>query len=216
MESRFAAADSWLAERGLTRGDVQPLLVQPAEWLDRAQQELVYGYRHQFPEVASGEGLQKVVDSGQADFRLAGGDEEYSPDRTGGSVSVARDTEALNTPERLYEGLALEYPNSPFSQDEPVIAMRFTTEDGVTVHIPDGPLSERAGHGPSYDPEYGYPFTGTGFTASDRYTVPEYFLPGGTVMNPGAEMYRISVDGTEELIAVLGDRQDWIRVKPDG
>ncbi|WP_193043933.1 toxin glutamine deamidase domain-containing protein [Mycolicibacterium baixiangningiae] len=216
MESRFAAADAWLEERGLTRGDVQPLLVQPAEWLDRAQQELVYGFRHQFPDVASGEGLQKIVDSGQADFRLAGGDDEYSPDRTGGSVSTARDTEALNTPERLYEGLALEYPNSPFRPDEPAIAMRFTTEDGVTVHVPDGPLSERAGHGPSYDPEYGYPFTGTGFTASDRFTVPEYFLPGGTRMNPGAEMYRISVDGTEELIAVLGHRQDWIRVKPDG
>jgi hypothetical protein len=35
-------------------------------------------------------------------------------------------------------------------------------------------------------------------------------------MNPGAEMYRIATDGSEELIAVLGPNQEWIGVVSDG
>jgi hypothetical protein len=216
QESRFAAADAWLAEQGLTRADVQPLLVQPADWLNGAQRELVYGFRHQFPDVASGEGLQKVIDTRQGEGRLDDGPKRFPPDATGGSVSVARDTYALNTPERVYDGLALEYDGTPFSPEEPLIAMRFTVDDGVPVHLPDQQLSQLTGHGASHDPGYGYPFTGTGFTASDHFTVAEYFLDGGTQMNPGAEMYRINTDGSEELIAVLDAGGDWIGVRPDG
>lgn len=216
QDSRFAAADAWLAEQGLTRADVQPLLVQPADWLNGAQRELVYGFRHQFPDVASGEGLQKIIDTGQAEGRLDDGPKRFPPDETGGSVSVARDTYALNTPERVYDGLALEYDGTPFSPQEPVIAMRFTVDDGVPVHLPDQQLSQLTGHGDSFDPGYGYPFTGTGFTASDHFSVAEYFLDRGTQMNPGAEMYRINIDGSEELIAVLDAGGDWIGVKPDG
>jgi hypothetical protein len=216
LESRFAAADAWLAERGLTRADIQPLLVQPADWLNGAQRDLVYDFRHQFPEVESGEGLQKVIDTGQAEGRLSDGPKRYPPDETGGSVSVARDTRGLDTPKRIYDGLALEYDGTPFTSDKPVIAMRFTVDDDVPVHLPDTQLSERAGHGPSFDPGYGYPFTGTGFTASDRFTVPEYYLPAETRMNPGAEMYRINPDGGEELIAVLNPDREWIRIKSNG
>ncbi|MHA3023183.1 toxin glutamine deamidase domain-containing protein [Mycobacterium sp. BMJ-28] len=215
-DSRFAAADSWLAERGHTRADIQPLLVQPADWLNAAQRELVYDFRHQFPDVDSGEGLQKVIDSVQADSRLADGPKRYPPDVTGGSVSVARDTRGLDTPDRVYDGLALEYEATPFHPDEPVMAMRFTVDDSVPIHLPDEQLSQLTGHGPSFDPGYPYPFTGTGFTASDRFTVPEYFLPAGTRMNPGAEMYKIHPDGTEELVAVLSQDQEWIGVVPNG
>ncbi|TLH81907.1 hypothetical protein C1S82_03045 [Mycolicibacterium cosmeticum] len=216
QDSRFAAADAWLAERGLSRADIQPLLVQPADWLNSAQRELVYSFRHQFSEVGSGEALQKVIDSRQADSRLDDGPKRYPPDATGGSVSVARDTHELNTPDRIYDGLALEYEDTPFHPQKPVVAMRFTVDDGVPIHLPDEQLSQLTGNGPSFDPGYPYPFTGTGFTASERFTVPEYFLPAGTTMNPGAEMYRIATDGSEELIAVLGPNQEWIGVVSDG
>lgn len=215
QQSRFDAADAWLAEQGLARSDVQRLLVQPADWLNSAQRELVYGFRHEFPDVADGEALQKIVDTRQAEFRLAGGSDAYPPDATGGSVSVAGDTRDLQTPQSVYDGLALEYPNTTFSPHEPLVAMRFTREDGTPAYVPDGQLSERTGHGPSFDPGYDYPFTGTGFTASDHHTVPEYFLPGGTGMNPGAEMYRVNTDGSETLLAVLGDQGEWIRVRPN-
>mgnify|MGYP000603124792 FL=1 len=213
LPSRFDAADAWLADRGLTRADVQPLLVQPADWLNGAQRELIYGFRHEFPDVANGEALQKVTDVRQADGRLAGGTEDRPASATGGSVSVARDTRDLTTPEHIYDGLALEYPDTPFAPDKPAIAMRFTVADGVPVHLPDQQLSRLAGHGDSFDPGYGYPFTGTGFTASDHFTVPEYFLAGGTRMNPGAEMYRIDPDGTESLLAVLDPGGRWVKVK---
>lgn len=216
QESRFAAADAWLAERELTRADVQPLLVQPADWLNGAQRELVYGFRHQFPDVASGETLQKIIDTRQAEGRLDDGPKRFPPDETGGSVSVARDTYALNTPERVYDGLALEYEGTPFSPEDPAIAMRFTVDDGVPIHIPDEQLSQLTGHGDSREPGYSYPFTGTGFTASDHFVVAEYFLDSGTQMNPGAEMYRINTDGSEELIAVLDTGGQWIGVRPDG
>ncbi|MEN4475850.1 toxin glutamine deamidase domain-containing protein [Mycolicibacterium cosmeticum] len=216
QDSRFAAADAWLAERGLRRADIQPLLVQPADWLNSAQRELVYSFRHQFSEVGSGEALQKVIDSRQADSRLDDGPKRYPPDATGGSVSVARDTHELNTPDRIYDGLALEYEDTPFHPQKPVVAMRFTVDDGVPIHLPDEQLSQLTGYGPSFDPGYPYPFTGTGFTASESFTVPEYFLPAGTTMNPGAEMYRIATDGSEELIAVLGPNQEWIGVVSDG
>jgi hypothetical protein len=216
MESRFDAADAWLAERGLSRADVQPLLVQPADWLNATQRELVYEFRHQFPEVASGEPLQKVIPTWQAESRLAEGEKQYAPDQTGGSVSVARDTLQLNSPERIYDGLALEYDATPFAPDQPVVAMRFTVEGDVSVHLPDHQLSNLTGHGDSYNPGYEYPFTGTGFTASDHFTVPEYFLGGGTEMNDGAEMYRINPDGSQELLAVLKPDGEWIRVRSDG
>ena len=215
-DSRFAVADAWLAERGLTRADVQPLLVQPADWLNNAQRELVYGFRHQFPDVEHGEALQKVIDNTQAESRLADGPKRYPPDVSGGSVSVARDTPELNSPDRVFDGLALDYEDTPFHPDKPVVAMRFTVDDSVPIHLPDEQLSQLAGRGPSFDPGYPYPFTGTGFTASERFTVPEYFLPAGTKMNAGAEMYRIGTDGSEELIAVLGPNEEWIGVAPDG
>ena len=215
LDSRFVAADAWLAERGLTRADIQPLLVQPADWLNSAQRDLVYGFRHQFPDVERGEALQKVIDTGQADGRLAGGSLRFPPNETGGSVSVARDTHGLDSPERIYDGLALEYHNTPFAPDKPAIAMRFEVDEGVPVHLPDEQLSKLTGHGGSFDPGYDYPFTGTGFTASDHLTVPEYFLEGRTAMNPGAEMYRINVDGSEDLIAVLGSDKKWIQVVHD-
>ncbi|MBI3224605.1 MAG: hypothetical protein HYZ39_06070 [Mycolicibacterium cosmeticum] len=215
-DSRFAVADAWLAERGLTRADIQPLLVQPAHWLNNAQRELVYGFRHQFPDVEHGEALQKVIDNAQAESRLADGPKRYPPDVSGGSVSVARDTPELDTPDRVYDGLALEYEDTPFHPDKPVVAMRFTVDDSVPIHLPDEQLSQLTGHGPSFDPGYPYPFTGTGFTASERFTVPEYFLPAGTKMNAGAEMYRIGTDGSEELIAVLGPDEEWIGVVSGG
>jgi hypothetical protein len=214
--SRFEAADAWLAERGLSRADVQPLLVQPADWLNAAQRDLVYGFRHEFPDVARGEVMQKVVDMRQADLRLAGGDPKYPPDETGGSVSVARDTHGLKSPERIYDGLGLEYEDTPFAPDRPAIAMRFTVDEDTRIHLPDQQLSRLAGHGDSFDPGYDYPFTGTGFTASDNFTVPEYFLDGRTAMNPGAEMYKIDPDGSETLLAVLGGEGRWIQVRHHG
>lgn len=216
MQSRFAEADAWLAERGLSRADIQPLLVQPADWLNGSQQRLVYGFRHEFPDVASGEPLQKVIDEGQKGFRLAGGSDEYPPANTGGSVSVARDTQGLDTPEKIFSGLALDYEGTSFGPDRPAIAMRFTVDDYSSISNPDHELSQRTGHGPSYDPGYPYPFTGTGFTASDGFTVPEYFLAGGTRMNPGAEMYNINPDGSESLIAVLSSDLKWLKVIADG
>lgn len=210
--SRFEAADAWLSERGLTRADVQPLLVQPADWLNGAQRELVYGFRHEFPDVASGEGIQKITDTKQAESRLAGGSARFPPNETGGSVSVARDTHHLDNSQSVYDGLSLEYEGTPFDPNKPVVAMRFMVDDNTAIHLPDQQLSRLAGHGDSYDPGYPYPFTGTGFTASDHFAVPEYFLDAKTKMNPGAEMYKINPDGSEELIAVLGTQQDWIRV----
>lgn len=210
--SRFEAPDAWLAERELTRADVQPILVQPADWLNGAQRDLLYGFRHEFPDVANGEGIQKITDTAQADSRLAGGSLRFPPDETGGSVSVARDTHQLDDSQSIYDGLGLEYENTSFDPNEPVVAMRFTVDDNTEIHLPDQQLSRLSGHGDSYDPGYPYPFTGTGFTASDHFTVPEYFLDPKTKMNPGAEMYKINPDGSEELIAVLGTQSRWIRV----
>lgn len=215
MESRFDAADAWLAERGLTRTDVQHLLVQPADWLNAAQRELVYGFRHAFPD-ATGETLQKIIDEGQAESRVDDTPKNRPPGQTGGSISVARDTHDLASPDRVYDGLALEYDGTPFSPEASVVAMRFTVDESVPIHVPDQQLSELAGHGSSHDPGYPYPFTGTGFTASDHFTVPEYFLPGGTPMNPGAEMYRIDPDGSEHLVAVLNSDGEWMSVKSYG
>lgn len=211
--SRFEAADAWLSERGLTRADVQPLLVQPADWLNGAQRDLLYGFRHEFPDVAGGEGIQKITDTKQAESRLAGGSPRFPPDETGGSVSVARDTHHLDNSQSVYDGLGLEYEDTPFDPNKPVVAMRFTVDHNTEIHLPDQQLSRLAGHGDSYDPGYPYPFTGTGFTASDLFTVPEYFLDAKTKMNPGAEMYKINPDGSEELVAVLGTQSRWIQVK---
>lgn len=213
LESRFVATDAWLAERGLSRADIQPLLVLRIEQLEPAQQQLIHAYRHQFPD-ADREILQKIIHREQADDRLAGG-KGYDPWVTAGSVSVARDTRDLTTPASIYDGLALEYEGTKFApDDDAIIAMRFTVSRDTPVLVPDGPLAASLGLNEGHDPNYPYPFTGTGFTASHDFTVPEYFLVGSVEMNQGAEMYRIRADGKEELLAVLQDRK-WVLVASD-
>jgi hypothetical protein len=215
MHSRFEAAYEWLAERGLTREDIQPLLVQEAGWLNAHDRDLVHGFRHAFPDLLEGEPLQKVTDEADGDARRTNST-KYPPDSVRGSVSVARDTVDLSSSDKIYDGLALGYGDetnpSPFHPDQPLYAMRFTLPESAVVHTPDGNLSTLAGHGPAFHPEgYVYPFTGTGFTASDNFTVPEYFAETSE-MNPGAEMYRIGPDGSEHLVAVLSPNRQWIEV----
>ncbi|MCX5044462.1 hypothetical protein OG921_14925 [Aldersonia sp. NBC_00410] len=211
LQSRFEAAYAWLADRGLTRDDIQPLLVQEAGWLNGHDRELVHGFRNAFPDLVEGEPLQKVTHEADAEARQ-NNSTSYHPGSVRGSVTSAADTATLTTPESIFDALALDYDGSPLSPDRPVFAMRFDLDSHDNLHIPDGQLSELAGHGPSFDPGYAYPFTGTGFTASDTHTVPEYFLGEAERMNPGAEMYRIDPDGSETLVAVLSPEKKWIGV----
>ncbi len=121
-----------------------------------------------------------------------------------GYVVRAADVSWATRPAQLFAAHALGFPGSPFSaQSTAIDVLRFpvtpftqlvsatggTTEDG-----------EMLGEG-FIDP---LPFTGTGFVAAAGHVVPLWWVEP-TRVPAGSQLWRIRVDGPEELIATYAN-----------
>ncbi len=110
---------------------------------------------------------------------------------SGGFVSRAQDVKYLDTPEKAYYGLRLDYKasNNTFTTSNAKYTLRFTTKESNKVNLPTS---------------IKYPNTGHGFTAgsNDVLGVPEFQISGGASFKEAA-FYKRLEDGTEELIAVF-------------
>ena len=84
--------------------------------------------------------------------------------------------------------------------------MRYTTSDPA---VPSVPVSHDMGG--TYDAPASY--TGNGFTASEHHLVPEYRYGQAVRAEPGAEIWRVNADGSEQLAGVLNDDGVWVRVE---
>ena len=121
----------------------------------------------------------------------------------------------------LFHGLGLDYRNSAFAATDgsvgDVYAMRFAKTDDLPLEIPDRSLANRAGEPSHYHPDgmtrpsQWNPFLGNGFVGrGGQAVIPEYHVAVPVTAVPdGAEMWRITADGREELVAVLQERR-WL------
>ncbi|MDD4847251.1 MAG: hypothetical protein PHR53_00575 [Bacteroidales bacterium] len=125
----------------------------------------------------------------------------------GGFISVAGDVKSLHTLRDVYWGLRLDYPGTYWDTTGPGYAViRFTSNCVSTLYIPYSP--EMGGDYP-----HSWPNTGGGFTASTLGNggFPEYVFSGYHAPNEGGEIYQISSDGSETLVATFTDNQ-WVKI----
>ncbi|WP_188668785.1 hypothetical protein [Tersicoccus solisilvae] len=141
--------------------------------------------------------LQKVLYPALRDEFLSG-----RLQRIGGFVLRAQDAVAAQTPAQLHEAFALGYPGSPYDPNAPFVdVIRFQPPRGPVIHDAISPAV--VDHPP---------YTGTGFAPWPDHVAPVYLLDE-TPLPAGAEMWRVSADGSEDLVAVHPDvATGWLQV----
>lgn len=121
-----------------------------------------------------------------------------------GYVVRAADVSWATTPEQLFAAHALGFPGSPFSHQSAAIdVLRFAVSPFTQLVKATGGVAEDGtlvGEG-FVDP---LPFTGTGFIAAAGHVVPLWWVQP-TRVPAGAQLWRIHVNGPEELIATYSN-----------
>ncbi len=207
-----------LSNHAVSRSDFVELINKPTDTLTPAERDLVNSVRDALPSPTRDTVMQKVIPPGYFDdagnFVQSRADDyimENNPrvvvDQMGGAVTVAGDTAHLSTPARIYDGLRLDYTDSPFERyDAGTHIIRFQADPGSSGFY-DVPRNSDMGGDGSYD-TWDDPFTGNAFTKSADDVIPEYIAKNIT-MRDGAEMWEVLEDGTQRLVAVLKD-SEWI------
>jgi len=137
--------------------------------------------------------MQKVVPFGDIAKYLDG---TYT--RIGGFVYRAVDVIILENYFDLYNGIRLDFKGSRYNpeKDYALGVIRFYTDSTDKLEIP---YSKEMGGSTSGE----FPFTGHGFASSTNGAiVPEYRLVDYVDMRDGAELYLVTKDGQEILLAV--------------
>jgi hypothetical protein len=216
---------------GLTMSDLHHLIYErPVQSLTHAEARVLLEIRESVPLPQAGELMQKVL-SEEAMLKLINRGRDETVDQIGGFLSRAADGQKLETAADYYHGYGLDYipesgPN-PFlgasGNVSDLYAVRFRLPEDVDLNIPNRDLADRAGnnfptHRPSYyqpegmgPPGGANPYLGNGFVGKgDLQVIPEYHVPGRFEIGEGAEVWRITANGDEVLVAVrIGG--DWER-----
>ncbi|MFI0351290.1 SseB family protein [Actinomadura sp. 9N407] len=153
--------------------------------------------------------MQKVVAHHHVAWYL-----EQGYDRVGGFVHPTVDVAELQTPIQLYEALGLLYQDAPFQPgDEGVHVIRWPAYCPALYRIPFGGQTEEelVAWGDAGWVIERAPFHGSGFAPGSAGSIREYKVD--SVRLPyGAEMYFLSLDGTERFVAMYDpDRLAWLR-----
>ncbi|MGV0807519.1 hypothetical protein [Mycolicibacterium setense] len=207
-----------LDKHGISKRDFVDLVNKPTDSLTPGERNLINAVRDELSSPTRDTVMQKVIPPGyfdengllvqsRADDYIMANNERVAADRMGGAVTVAGDTAHLSTPEKIYDGLRLDYADSPFEHHDPgTHIIRFQTDPGSSGFY-DVPRNSDMGGDNSYD-SWSDPFTGNGFTKSGDDVIPEYVAKNIT-MREGAEMWEVLDDGTQRLVAVLKGKE-WI------
>jgi hypothetical protein len=206
--AQILALASWAAEVGLgaDSGDEdEPVRAAPEESSERVHRPAPEDSTR--PTV-----MQKVVQPGQVGYYL---DRGY--DRASGFVHRAAEVAHLRTPAKLVAALGLRYPGSPFAADlGEVYVLRWPAYRPSLYRIPYGGQSEAAMRAMEGWVIERPPFRGNGFAPGDSSEVVAEFKVDSARLPHGAQLWRISADGNESLVAMLdADRPVWRRVGED-
>lgn len=156
--------------------------------------------------------MQKVVPPAQVDYYL-----ERGYDRVSGFVHRASEVAHLGTPAKLAAALGLRYTGSPFAADAgEVYVLRWPAYRPSLYRIPYGGQTEAAMRAMEGWVIERPPFRGNGFAPGDSSDVVAEFKVDSARLPHGAQLWLLSADGTETLVAVLdADRPVWRRVGED-
>jgi hypothetical protein len=195
---QIKALAAWAAEVGLSDEpsvEFEPIeTVKPAPTGPAAERSVV---------------MQKPVAPTQVAYFL-----ERGYDRVSGFVHRASEVAHLTTPEQLYGALGLGYAGSPFKpSDDEMYVLRWIAYRPNLYRIPYGGRDEsgmRAMQGWMIERA---PFRGNGFAPGESDDVIAEFKVDSARLPHNAQMWRITRDGKESLVAVLdADGPHWIQV----
>ncbi len=194
-----------LTDNRVTRQEFTDILNKPLDTLDARDFTILRDVVDDLPPLTPDTVFQKVMDQpwidASGDIRVGLGDDMVMKNalEMRGSVTVADDTAHLTTPQALYDGLRLDYPDTHFTPgDASSFVMRFQVDDPAAI---SPSLHSRFGGDGSQD-AWNAPFTGNGFLGATDDIIPEYKAAPRTAIRDGAEMWEILPDGTQRLYAV--------------
>jgi hypothetical protein len=150
--------------------------------------------------------MQKPVAPSQVSYYL-----ERGYDRVSGFVQRANEVAHLATPEQLYQALGLGYAGSPFkAADEEVYVLRWTAHRPDLYRIPYGGRDEAGMTAMRGWVIERAPFRGNGFAPGESGEVIAEFKVDSARLPHGAQMWRMSREHGEKLIALLdADTPKW-------
>lgn len=150
--------------------------------------------------------MQRTVPPSQVAFYL-----ERGYDRVSGFVNRASEVAHLATPSALYRALGLLYSGSPFSEaDTEVHVLRWVAHRPDLYRLPYGGQNEAAMRAMQGWVIERFPFRGNGFAPGDTEVVAEFKVDSVRLPH-GAQMWRITKDGTETLRASFdADAGRWV------
>jgi hypothetical protein len=153
--------------------------------------------------------MQRTVAATQVPLYL-----ERGYDRVSGFVHRASEVGHLRTPADLYRALGLVHAGSPFGLDDPEVYMlRWPAHCPSLYRIPFGGQTEAGMHAMQGWVIERAPFRGNGFAPSETSDVVAEFKVDSTRLPHGAQLWRVTRDGIETLIAMFdADAPRWRRV----
>jgi len=154
--------------------------------------------------------MQRTVPPAQLPFYL-----ERGYDRVSGFVNRAGEVAHLTSPRLLYRALGLVYSGSPFAEDDPdVHVVRWVAHRSELYRLPYGGQHEAAMRAMQGWVVERAPFRGNGFAPGDTDVVAEFKVDSVRLPH-GAQMWRLSKDGTETLVATFdADLTRWLPAGP--
>lgn len=181
---------------GMSIDRFNELMVLPADLLSDADRAAMKAIRDAIPMPTEETIMQKVIPQGDIAKYING---EYK--EVGGYITKAQDVKQLKNYDDIYNSLRLDYGGSEFkpATDKCVGVIKFKTPDISKIDIP-------------YSPDMGGnvvnkpPFTGNGFTAAiNGQAIPEFRIDGFIDVDDGAELYMVTKDGVEILVAIYSE-----------
>jgi len=202
--AQIVALASWAAEVGLRRETPGEITLAPRKH-ETTPSAGVAGA----PIVGASTAItmQRTVPPAQVPFYL-----ERGYDRVSGFVNRASEVAHLRTPRVLYRALGLVYEGSPFSEDDTEVhVLRWVAHRPDLYRLPYGGQNEAAMRAMQGWVIERAPFRGNGFAPGDGEVVAEFKVDSARLPH-GAQMWRLSRDGSETLVASFdADSGRWVR-----
>jgi hypothetical protein len=153
--------------------------------------------------------MQRTVAASQVSMYL-----ERGYDRVCGFVHRAGELSHLSRPADLYRALGLAYPDSPFKLDDTeVFVLRWPAHLLSLYRIPFGGQTEEALQAMQGWMIERAPFRGNGFAPSESGDVVAEFKIDSTRLPHGAQLWRLTSEGIETLVALFdADSTRWRRI----
>jgi hypothetical protein len=201
--SQIVALASWAAEVGL-RGETPGEVTLAARRNEAGTSMGVAGA----PAVGAATAIvmQRAVPPAQVPFYL-----ERGYDRVSGFVNRASEVAHLKSPRVLYRALGLVYPDSPFAEDDAQVhVLRWVAHRPDLYRLPYGGQNESAMRAMQGWIIERAPFRGNGFAPGEGDVVSEFKVDSARLPH-GAQMWRLTRDGVETLVASFdADSGRWV------